>query len=78
MPRTAHTQGDYTQTWTSRGLKNNVPRKAGAVSTVCTTAVAGLEEGQCLEGTADETGSSVLLICSKDGQLPLPDAGNIV
>lgn len=65
-------------TQTSRRLKNNLPYKAGLLSTVCAMAMAGLEEGHCLEHAADETGSSVLLICPKDGQLLLPDTRNII
>lgn len=62
----------------SRDLKNNVPSKTGLVCTVCAVAMAALEASHCLEGTANETGSSVLLICPPDGQFLLPDTGNVV
>lgn len=78
MTRTARSQGHFVGTKTSSGLKHSLPHRAGLVSTACAMATAGLEEGHCPEGTADGTSSSVLLVCRRDGQLLLPDAGNIV
>lgn len=40
--RTAHSQGHFTGTQTSRGLENNFPCKAGPASTVCAVAMAGV------------------------------------